>query len=210
MVDVFLMRHSHVDYGPGVSITEHNPLTPLGHRLAVLLAERAMVWDLQHLFVSTMTRARQTAEAILQRIPDLPHTEMDGLRETNAVDLVGWSGAPYDDDMRVWSQEHFDYANRRMFDRVRQAWEAIQATAAEQGLERVGVVAHGGSINMILRVFQGMENSDSWPCFFEIDWTAVSVVRYSPEWRRRYILKVNDATHAEPLRGLLDDSPRLE
>ncbi len=210
MVDVFLMRHSHVDYSPEVVITTRNPLTPLGHRLADLLAQRAVSWDLQHLFISTMTRAQQTAEALLRRMPDLPHTDMPGLAESHAADLEGFPGGAYADDVRTWSPEQFTYANRRLFERVSASWQRIQAVVSDEGLERVGVVAHGGSINMLLRVFQGMQSSDIWTCFFEIDWTAVTVLRYSPEWRRRYILKVNDATHIDPLRGLLDEPLRLE
>ena len=164
MVDVFLMRHSHVDYSPEVVITTQNPLTPLGHRLADLLAQRAVSWDLQHLFISTMTRAQQTAEALLRRMPDLPHTDMPGLAESHAADLEGFPGGAYADDVRTWSPEQFTYANRRLFERVSASWQRIQEPSLRRGLERVGWWPRR-SINMLLRVFQGCRVRTSGPAF---------------------------------------------
>lgn len=203
MVDVYLMRHAHVDYSDGVIVTGRNPLTPLGHDMARLLAERARAWDLEYLFISTMTRAMETADALRQAMPDTPYLLMDELRELSEADLEGYPGARGAADWTSWSPEQFRFATRNLYRRVALAWETIRAMAAGQALKRVGVVAHGGSINMLLRMFQGIDEADDWSCFFELDWASVSAVRYSEATARRFILWVNDARHVDPIRHLI-------
>ena len=51
MVDVYLLRHAHVDYAPPAQINRHAPLTALGVEMAERLAERCAQWALQQLFV---------------------------------------------------------------------------------------------------------------------------------------------------------------
>jgi len=205
MPDVYLMRHAHVDYGEGMPIGANNPLTPLGVEMAERLAERATEWDLQYLFSSTMPRAQQTSAALLRRSPGLPYLEMDELRELYAADLQGYSDRLPSDDLRTWSPEEFRYANTRLYQRVRKGWKRIESIVAEGRLERVGVVAHGGTINMVLRQFQGIADGDLWSCFFELDWTSVTAIRYSLDGSRRFVLWVNDAHHIDGLRHRLDE-----
>ena len=200
MVDVYVMRHSHVNYGPGVTIAEDNPLTRLGWRLAARLAERSIGWDLQHLFVSTMPRAMQTAEEVLSANPGLPMTAMAGLRETSLADMGDYPGAPPSRDLRDWDVDQFLFASQRLLERVEAAWAAIEGVVREGGLERVGIVAHGGSINMLLRLFQGYQSADLTRCWFELDWTGLSVLRYGEGDPPRAILRVNDTQHVEALR----------
>lgn len=204
MVEVYIMRHSHVDYRPGVAIGVDNPLTPLGHRLAARLGERSVAWRLQHLFSSTMPRAVQTAEAVLAANPGLRCTPLEGLCETSLADMSGYAGPEPPADLRDWDADHYLYGNERMLERVRGAWNEILATIRREGFERVGIVAHGGSINMLLRLFQGFDDHDLGGCWFEMDWTAVSVLEYRHDSPRRYIRAVNDARHVEPLRAEID------
>lgn len=203
MVDVYLIRHAHVDYSEGVPIAAHNPLTDLGLEMAERLARRAMGWGLEYVFSSTMPRARQTAAAIRARIPHLAYREMDELRELYGADLAGYDGGDPVDDLRAWTEEQFAHAGRSLYGRVERAWDVIRSTVAECGLERVAVVAHGGTLNVLLRQFQGMAWDSARPCFFELDWASVSAIRYSHDDPRRYILWVNDARHIDDLRGHL-------
>lgn len=206
MIDVFLFRHSHVDYRPPIELTAHNPLTPLGHRLAALLAERCDEWDLQHLFVSTMPRAQQTADAISARFPGLPRLNMPEFCESNADDLADFDGPLPPEDMNAWQDAHFAHANLRTWERVARGWEQMHRIIAEKGLERVAVVSHGGAINIMVRLFLGQQDitrlRSAW---FEVDWTATTCLRYGSDYAGvgRSVRWVNDARHIDPLRAEL-------
>lgn len=201
MVDVFLFRHSHVDYTPPTPITAHNPLTPVGHALAERLAERCDGWELQHLFVSTMLRTRQTADALSRRFAVLPRTEMAQFEETSITDMVGYPGDLPPEDLNSWGEAHFAYANPRMWARVSEGWAQVQALVAEQGLERVAIVSHGGPINALIRLFMGGDVVRLRTCWLDMDWTATNCLRYEGE--RRSVRWVNDARHIDGLRDQL-------
>ena len=201
MVDVYLFRHAHVDYVPPAQITAHNPLTPLGHSMATGLAERCEGWDLQYLFVSTMLRAQQTADAISQRFPSLSRLDMPELVEVSFDDLRGFPGQLPSEDMYTWEQAHWDYASPIRWRGVIAGWEKIQRTIKVQSLERVAIVCHGGTINALLWHFIGKDVGKLSGCWFELDWAATSCLSYTPE--RRCLHWVNDARHIDDLRHLL-------
>jgi broad specificity phosphatase PhoE len=201
VVDVFLFRHSHVDYTPPIPITAHNPLTPIGHVLAERLAERCDAWTLQHLFVSTMLRTRQTADALSRRFPALPRTELAAFEETSFTDLEGFPGPLPEEGMNTWEDKHHAYTNPRMWARVQRGWEQVQAMVAEQGLERVAIVSHGGPINALIRLFMGGDVVRPSTCWLNLDWASTSCLRYTSE--RRSVRWVNDARHLDGLRDQL-------
>jgi len=205
MVDIFLFRHAHVDYEPPAQVTAHNPLTPLGCQMAARLAQRCDEWDLQYLFVSTMLRAHQTAEAISERFPDLPRLDMAEFEELSIDDLEGYPGRMPPEDLRRWNDAHFDYAGRRSWGRVKAGWERALRVVEERSLERVAILSHEGPLNTMLRLFMGEDahRPPSWRCAF--GWTATSCLRYAPEdsWVQRSIRWVNDIRHIDDLRQFL-------
>jgi broad specificity phosphatase PhoE len=202
MVDIYLFRHAHVDYTPPIAITEHNPLTEVGHQMAASLAERCDEWDLQHLFVSTMLRAQQTADAISTRFPRLPRTDMVEFEETSLRDLEGYPGAAPPEDLRYWAAPHFGYANPRLWDRVQRGYRRVLQVVEEHALERVAIVSHGGPINLLLRCFLGYDDPNIDTCWFEVDWASSHCLRYTPT--RRSIRWVNDARHIDGFRHLVE------
>jgi broad specificity phosphatase PhoE len=203
MADIYLFRHAHVDYAPPNRITEHNPLTPLGHRMAEQLAERCDAWDLQYLFVSPMLRAQQTADAISERFPDLPREVLPEFAESSIDDMVDFRGTPPSDDMREWTAERYAHANVRLLERVMVGFEKVQGTIAAHGLERVAIVCHGGPINFLLRYFLGEVDLDAVRTWFYLDWATTCCLRIEEE--RRWVLWVNDARHIDNLRHLLPE-----
>jgi broad specificity phosphatase PhoE len=207
-VDLFLFRHSHVDYIPPAQITAHNPLTPLGHEMAARLAERCDDWDLQFLFNSTMLRARQTADAISACFPNLPRIEMPEFEETSITDLEGFPGELPVEDLTQWEDAHYAYANEHMWARVECGLEKVRRIIEERGLERVAIVAHGGSINVVLRHFMGSELQRLRTCWFDLDWTATSCLRYNETLR--WVRWVNDARHIDDLRHRIPVPPPAE
>lgn len=204
--DILLFRHAHVDYRPPAEITAHNPLTPLGHRMAALLAERCDDWHLQYLFVSTMPRAQQTADAISARFPGLPRLNMPEIAESNVADLADFDGPRPPENMSAWEDAHFIHANLRTWERVARGWEKMRAVIAEQGLERVAVVSHGGAINIMVRLFLGQDDVTRLRrAWFEVDWTATTCLRCGTQYgpAARSVRWVNDARHIDPLRAEL-------
>ncbi len=204
MYDVYLFRHSHMDYGPGGASAPDSPLTPLGHQMAARLAERCPAWDLQYLFVSTMLRAQQTADAISARLPVLPRLDIDDLAEIRLEDLQGFPGELPIEDVLTWKREHLRYANSRQGVRVAAAWARVRQIIEEQGLQRVAILAHGGTLNALLRLWQGQDVSDWGSVFFQFDWTGTGCVRFEPGicWVRW----LNDARHIDDLRPLMKGS----
>lgn len=201
-MDIYLIRHAHVDYGEGKAITAYNPLTPLGHQMAARLAARCEEWQLQYLFVSTMLRAQQTADAITARLPQLPRLDMPAFEEASIKDLAGYPGEPPPEDLLKWDESHYVYANTRMAQRVAAGWQEVCRIMRERGLERAAIVAHGGPLNFLLRHFQGCDGAGLLQSvWFELDWTSTSCLRLAPG--RNWIRWVNDARHIDDLRHLL-------
>jgi broad specificity phosphatase PhoE len=201
VVDVYLLRHAHVDYVPPAQITAANPLTPLGREMAARLAERCAEWELQHLFVSTMRRAQETADAISARFPQLPRLDMPEFAETHIADLAGYVGAPPPEDMYIWEDAHHDYANTRMWARVARGWEIVLRVVGERDLERVAIVGHGGPFNALLRLFMGGDVVRLRTCWLDFDWAATACIRYTAD--RRAVRWLNDARHIDDLRQRL-------
>jgi probable phosphoglycerate mutase len=197
MTDVLLIRHGHVDYTPPTPITAHNALSPLGHQMAARLAERCATLGLQCLFASTMRRARETADAISARLPDLERLDMREFEETSIADMAGFAGAWPTEDLNTWRDEHFVHANARTGARVAAGWAQVQATIAARGLERVAIVSHGGAINALLRHFLG-QDVDLRHSWFDLDYTSLTCLRYNGTGLRS-VRWVNDARHVEDL-----------
>ena len=206
MLEIYLIRHGHVDYGPAMEITEHNPLTPLGCEMAERVAERCATWDLQYLFASTMLRAKQTADAISHRIPNLPRMDLPEFEEASLKDLARFTGEAAPEDMSRWSNAHFRFANSVLWVRARAGFQEMLNIAEREHLERIAVVAHGGTLNVLVRQFLGQSQATRLrDCWIEFDWTSVSSLRLSPDaaWMKRSIRWLNDARHVDDLRRQL-------
>ncbi len=199
MVDVYLMRHAHVDYTPPNQITAHNPLTPLGHRMAQRLAERCAEFELELLVASPFRRTQETAAPIRARWPDLPYLLMPEFAEVSIKDLADYGEEMPPEDLLTWSDEHFAHGNVAMWHRVLAGWERLQSIIAERGVERVGLISHGGPLNVIVRHILGQDTAigairRSW---VKIDYAGTSCVRYVDG--SQGIVWLNDARHIEDL-----------
>jgi broad specificity phosphatase PhoE len=206
--DIYLLRHAHVDYSHGTPITANNPLTPLGHQMAKRLAERCVDWDLQRLYASTMRRAQETAEHISARLPDLARCDTPAFAETSIADLSGYPGSTPSEDLHGWHEDHFAFANERMWARVLQGLSDVRAEMEREGLERVAIVSHGGPINAMIRHMLGQEVVRLRDCWIELDWSTTSCLRFVPQADsvRRWVRWVNDARHIDDLRERLSET----
>jgi len=197
VVDIYLFRHAEVDYTPPAKITRHNLLTPRGHQMAERLATRCREdLRLQQLFCSTMPRAEQTAQAILQRV-EVPLVHMPELEEVSILDLEGFPGELPSEDLNTWQPEHFVYANRRMWQRVTKAWKRIQEITESQQLECVGILSHGGPINALIRHFLGLGPQPRLRPWINLDYA--SITRLCRNGDGLDMLWINDIAHIQDL-----------
>jgi broad specificity phosphatase PhoE len=198
LVDIYLLRHAHVDYTPPSTITAHNALTPLGHQMAERLAALCQAFDLDLLVASPLRRTRETAAAIREACPNLPYLEMPEFAELTITDLAAYMGIQPDEDMHTWADGHYAHGNARMWERVAAGWERLLEIIDERGAERVALVTHGGPLNAIVRHVLGWSEPvrlrNAWIHF---DYTATSCVRYVEGWQG--IVWLNDARHIEDL-----------
>lgn len=199
MVDIILMRHAHVDYTPPNQITAHNALTPLGQEMAQRLAERCDEFGLELLVASPFRRTQETAAPIRARWPELPYLVMPEFAEVSIDDLADYAGETPVEDLLAWSDDHFDHGNTAMWRRVLRGWTRLQEIIAERGVERVGLISHGGPLNVIVRHVLGQDATvarirNAW---IKIDYAATSCVRYVDD--SRGVVWLNDARHIEDL-----------
>ena len=126
------------------------PLTARGMQQAHDLAEAVAHEDIDALFVSTLTRAQQTAVPLAER-RGLEPTVIDGIQEIAAgVEEMSPDWRAYVGMLESWSPENMDAkledgeSAREFIRRFDDAVAAIEAA----GHQRVAVVSHGAALRV--------------------------------------------------------------
>lgn len=172
-----LIRHAEPAYVVDGVAWSDPPLTERGRRQAQLVAERVNRWNVDELWVSSMVRARLTAEPVAEATGVEPQV-MDWLREIQ--NPPEWDGSPADE-----IEEFFATSQNRTIDEM---WEGapngesfrdfhqrvrggLRQAFAERGIgqvsgethlwsdvddRRVVVVAHGGTNALIIGMLLGV------------------------------------------------------
>ncbi|MGH3022030.1 MAG: histidine phosphatase family protein [Gaiellaceae bacterium] len=163
MTTVYLARHGQSDWNATRRWQGHadRPLTDLGRRQAVELAERLAETPLDAVYSSDLLRARETAEAVATP-RGLPVHALPELRE---VDVGSWSGLT-----RAEAEERFPEAFARWRDgghgwedgeayeeMAERVFAAVLRVAAEHPGGAVLLVAHGGPIRALHAVALGLD-----------------------------------------------------
>ena len=165
--EILLVRHGEsapaVDGQPFPLVDGHGdpPLHPEGHNQAAAIAERLQHEDISAIYVTTLTRTRQTAAPLADALGLTPIVEPD-LRE---VHLGEWEGG-------VFRKHVADGHPIAMKMRLEQRWDvipgaepadafrervqgAITRIAEKHADECVVVVSHGGTMGQILSLATG-------------------------------------------------------
>lgn len=126
------------------------PLTANGRQQAIALAEAIAHEKIDALYVSTLTRAQETAEP-LAGLHSLEATVLDGLQEIAAgVEEMSGDWKPYVDMLTSWTPENLDAkleggeSAREFLTRFDGAIAAIE----QAGHENVAVVSHGAALRV--------------------------------------------------------------
>lgn len=149
------------------------PLAPQGEELARTVAPTLP--RVEHLYVSPMTRCRETADIIW---PDVERTVIDDLRETDFgiyegkchAELVGDSVYQRWLNGELEIGEPIENCNARAASALRE----IAADIGQSGYERCAVVAHGG-------IFMGMLSQFAQPAKPYYDWLMPNCGGYRAE-----------------------------
>src|SRR5438105_5702187 len=165
MTTLLLVRHGETDWNADGRLQGHTdrPLSDFGRRQARQLADELAGEELEAIYTSDLSRARETAEIIGDRLglatvldPDLREKDWgtwEGLTavERDRVEFVGETTEAH--------QERILRALRRIAERY-------------PGDRRVLVVTHGGSMRRVQAAAMGMampvvENCGRWLCAYE-------------------------------------------
>jgi broad specificity phosphatase PhoE len=134
-VELFLVRHAQPDWSPGGRARNDPDLTPLGRRQAARLTGRR--WGrVDELWVSPMTRARQTAEPLTEALGLEPRI-VEWAQEIN--NPPEWEGSPVDE-----VAELFAGLNLRSIDEM---WDGLPGGETFRGFHRRVTVGIDGAMS---------------------------------------------------------------
>jgi broad specificity phosphatase PhoE len=161
---LLLVRHGETDWNAAGRLQGHTdrPLNEHGRGQAKELAERLAVEGADAIYASDLSRAKETAEIVGQRL-GLPVVIDADLREKN---WGNWEGLTGDERVHVEfegesTQEHRDRMIR-----------AVKRIAERHPGQRVVVVTHGGSLRRVQAFVNGVadsviDNCSVWSCVID-------------------------------------------
>jgi broad specificity phosphatase PhoE len=159
MTELLLVRHGETDWNAEGKLQGHTdrPLNDYGRRQAQALADRLASEDIDAVYASDLSRARETAEIVGSKL-GLPVVVDPDLREKN---WGNWEGLTSDERLHIEFEGETSEAHR---DRT---LSAVQRIVERHPGERVVVVTHGGSLRRIQAAVAGfalpvIENCAVW------------------------------------------------
>lgn len=198
---LLLIRHGETDWNNERRIQGHTdtPLNARGIAQAEQIAARLAAEErIDVLYTSPLARARVTAETIAQKLGVAPIPD-PRLMEQYFGDLEGLSFTEleqrFPDLVRAWqvSQVHIPLPGAESIAefhrRVQAFWDDVGAR--HDGNAHIGIVSHGGTINMLLATLIGLDVNRRWP--FWLDNTSLSMVEFVDA--RARIRLLNDTCH---------------
>lgn len=163
MTTILLARHGQSDWNHSQRWQgfADRPLTEVGRRQAVELAERLDGTELDAIYSSDLQRARETAE-IVARTKGLTVETTPDLRE---VDVGSWQGLSraeaeerFPDGYGRWLQGGEGWDDGETYEQMSErVLSAIQRIAKAHAPGRVLAVAHGGSIRAVHAAALGLD-----------------------------------------------------
>lgn len=194
-MDLLLIRHAQPVRIENVSGPADPDLTELGHRQAAAAATwLAKELQLDALYSSPLARAVQTA-APFEAEFGLPATVVDGVQEYDAADASYVPMEHIRADRAAWRS-----FVQRQVERDYGAFTATVTAALEGVIEQhrgqtVGVVCHGGVINVWASTVIGLERPTM---FFSPEYTSVNRFKAASTGQRA-VVSLNETAHLRSL-----------
>lgn len=158
---ICFVRHAQAENVPGG--VDDPPITDIGRKQAERVARRLADMSFDHIYVSSMKRARQTADIIAVYHDGVPFTVLDDLREVSHY-LFLEDMIPHDIDVKNGVIKERD-AVHRFVNQVRHTHRAGSSLL---------VVCHGNIIRALMPIFGGRDPSQN--LLMEINNTSVSIL----------------------------------
>ncbi|MFT4308263.1 MAG: histidine phosphatase family protein [Candidatus Woesearchaeota archaeon] len=155
---ITLVRHALSEGNIGRKVSGHHdhPLTQEGLEQAEKVGARLADEAYDHIYVSDLTRTRQTAEPIIRRHPDTPVTFDPRIREKHFGIHEGRNGADVA-HVDVWGTSEGGESLESFHERIR---SFIDEIAASHRGQHVLLVTHGGFITHTLLTLAGADPSE--------------------------------------------------
>ncbi len=159
MTTLLLVRHGETDWNAEGKLQGHTdrPLNEYGRRQARTLADRLAGESIDALYASDLSRARETAEILGEKLGLAVALDPD-LREKN---WGNWEGLTSDERL------HIAYEGETSEDHRERTLRAVQRIVERHPGERIVVVTHGGSLRRLQAFVSGfappvIENCAVW------------------------------------------------
>ncbi|MGZ4333443.1 MAG: histidine phosphatase family protein [Gaiellaceae bacterium] len=166
MTTLLLVRHGETDWNADGRLQGHTdrPLTDYGRRQAKQLAAELEGEELEAIYSSDLTRARETAEIVGERL-GLPVVLDPDLREK---DWGTWEG------LTAVERDRVEYVGESTQAHQERILGALRRITEQHPSGRVLVVTHGGSMRRVQTAALGwalpvVENCGRWSCALEND-----------------------------------------
>ena len=164
MTELLLVRHGETDWNAEGRLQGHTdrPLNDYGRRQARELADRLAGERVDAIYASDLSRARETAEIVGQRL-GLTVVVDPALREKN---WGNWEGLTGDERAAI---EFVGESTEEHRDRV---MAAVRRIVERHPSQRIVVVTHGGSLRRIQAAVNGVaepviDNCSVWACVID-------------------------------------------
>jgi phosphoserine phosphatase len=202
-VRILLARHGESTYNAEGRIQgqQDAPLSERGREQAERLGERLRVYEFDACYASDLSRAADTARAVMRHHPNAPFAFTALLRE---IKFGIFEGRIMPEIEEMYPEEYAEWMeNRRDFvPRGAESGGELSARAGralhwlmEQGHDRtILVVAHGAILNAFIGEFLQLGGESRYR--FHFDNTALAVVEDKPFGPR--LLLANDTSHLGP------------
>ena len=173
---IWFVRHGETEWNRTKRYQGHSdiPLNENGRRQAQDTAALLVKEPLSAIYASDLKRAVETAEAIAQT-HELRVQQKPELRELH---FGLWEGLRYEQIMEKWADElslMYEHPEKGcapegegFSELAKRAWPALQAIReAHQEEEAIAVVAHGGTIRVLLCLLRGKPLQQLWDVAIE-------------------------------------------
>ncbi|SMB97359.1 phosphoglycerate mutase [Thermanaeromonas toyohensis ToBE] len=196
---IYLIRHGETAWNEAGRYQGHRDveLSPRGLKQAVLLRERLQKENIKAVYASDLRRARETA-IIIAQAHGLTVNELSSLRELN---FGLWEGLTYQEIAsqypEEWKEWLADPSNIRVpggesyLELQERVYRAFLKIVARHPGEKLAIVAHGGTLRVIICQALGLGLEGLWR--FRIDNGSITILDC---YEGKYILSsLNDVCH---------------
>lgn len=192
-MDLVLIRHARPERIEGATGPADPDLTDFGHRQAESMAKWVADEHFDALYVSPMARARQTA-APLEQALGLTAVVVPGVKEFDAEENHYIPMEDLKADKERWKSYLSNELQRDMSEFSNVVTASIEEVIQNHRGHRVGIVCHGGVINVWAAAVMGLGPT----MFFNPDYTSVNRFAAASSGERS-VVSLNETSH---LRGL--------